>query len=44
MDNDEFSAIRAAGYTDQQLADIRLAIAVTTLSSIATAPLLCGVP
>jgi hypothetical protein len=27
MDNDEFSVIKAAGYTDQQLVDIRLAIA-----------------
>jgi hypothetical protein len=29
MDNDAFSAIKAAGYPDQQLVDIRLAIAVT---------------
>jgi alkylhydroperoxidase family enzyme len=34
MDNDEFSAIKAAGYTDQQFVDIRLAIAVTTFTNV----------
>jgi hypothetical protein len=29
MDNDAFSAIKATGSTDQQLVDIRLAIAIT---------------
>jgi hypothetical protein len=34
MDNDEFSAIKAAGYTPQQLVDISLAIAVTTVTNV----------
>ena len=34
VDNDEFSAIKAADYTDQQLVDIRLVIAVTTFTNV----------
>jgi uncharacterized peroxidase-related enzyme len=34
ISDQEFSAIKAAGYTDQQLVDISLAIAVTTFTNI----------
>lgn len=34
ISTEEFSAIRAAGYTDQQLVDISLAIAVTTFTNV----------
>jgi uncharacterized peroxidase-related enzyme len=34
ISDEEFSAIRAAGYTDQQLVDISLAIAVTTFTNV----------
>jgi hypothetical protein len=34
MDNDEFSAIKAAGCTDQQLVDIKLVIALTTFTNV----------
>jgi len=34
IDEREFAAIRAAGYTDQQLVEISLAIAVTTFTNV----------
>jgi uncharacterized peroxidase-related enzyme len=34
ISDEEFSDIRAAGYTDQQLVDISLAIAVTTFTNV----------
>jgi uncharacterized peroxidase-related enzyme len=34
ISNEEFAAITAAGYTDQQLVDISLAIAVTTFTNV----------
>jgi uncharacterized peroxidase-related enzyme len=34
ISDEEFAAIRAAGYTDQQLVDISLAIAVTTFTNV----------
>jgi alkylhydroperoxidase family enzyme len=34
ISDEEFSAIKAAGYTDQQLVDISLAIAVTVFTNV----------